>query len=294
MPPKPFVSVIVPSRNSASSIGDTIRSVLANGCAGFELIVVDDASTDGTLEAIESFSDSRIRVLRNSVPLGPAASINRAASEATGEFLFFTNADCKVSADWIEAGCRALSEESVVGVEGDIYYPVVPDSIRFKVPCNPFYHPFSKRISCPGRDFAAGNIAFRRTVFVELGGFDTTKYRFAREDTELGWRALRAGKIVHNPRMRVEHCIETWTLRSLLRNAARYEKDVLFLKEHGFFFFAWHRILHPRLTLLPLLVWKYRKMPLKDYAFLPALTLYLVAVRFFIWRGALRYRLFVV
>jgi glycosyltransferase involved in cell wall biosynthesis len=296
------VSIAVSAHNEAAHIRATLESILGNSFDDFELIVVDDASSDETSQLLASVTDARLRVIRNVVRAGPAVSLNTAARLATGEFIFFTDADCIVARDWLGQGLRAFraaggcedGSQTIIGVEGDIYYPVVPNSIRYKVPCNPFYHSFSRRISRPARDFASGNIAFRREVFLALGGFNEADYGSARQDTEFAWRALKAGRIVHNPTMRVEHRLEMWTLRGLFRSAARYEKDVLFFKEHGFFFFSWRRVLHPQLLLFPRVLWKYRRMPLRDYILLPGFLLYVLLLRLFIWRGALRYRTFVI
>src|SRR5690606_10673451 len=100
-------------------------------------------------------------------------------------------------------------------------------------------------------------------------------------------------RIVHCPAMRVLHRAERWTWRLLVENARRYERDVAFLKKHGFFFFKKGPILHPRFLFFPLLLWKYRRHLLTDLPFLPRWLGYVFLLRLHIWRAAWRDRVFV-
>lgn len=83
------ISVYIPTRNRVDLLAAAVRSVLAQGFSDFELIVVDDASTDGTASYLESISreDKRVRVLRNDGPRGAPASRNRAITQAVGDFI---------------------------------------------------------------------------------------------------------------------------------------------------------------------------------------------------------------
>jgi glycosyltransferase involved in cell wall biosynthesis len=83
------ISVYIPTHNRVDLLAVAVRSVLAQEFADFELIVVDDASTDGTAAFLESAaaSDQRIRFIRNDTPCGAPTSRNRAIREATGNFI---------------------------------------------------------------------------------------------------------------------------------------------------------------------------------------------------------------
>jgi len=86
------VSVLIPAYNCAATIGEALRSVLEQqGAEALEVIVVDDGSTDGTLEALAPWQD-RVRVLRQA-NRGPAAARNRALAAAQGEYIAFLDAD---------------------------------------------------------------------------------------------------------------------------------------------------------------------------------------------------------
>jgi len=90
----PAFSVVMPAFNTASMIGGAIASVLAQTRTDFELLVVDDASTDGTADVVRSLgSDSRIRLLRNDVTQGPGAARNRAIAEARAPFVSMLDSD---------------------------------------------------------------------------------------------------------------------------------------------------------------------------------------------------------
>ena len=85
--PAPTVSVCIPAYNAARFIGEAIGSVLAQTCRDFELVVVDDASADDTVDVVRRFSDPRLRLLRNARNLGLAGNWNRATSEARGRYV---------------------------------------------------------------------------------------------------------------------------------------------------------------------------------------------------------------
>ena len=88
-----LVSIIMPSYNTAQYIAESIRSVLAQTYANWELIIVDDCSTDHTDEIVGSFQDNRIKYLKNKKNSGAAVSRNRALREAKGRWIAFLDSD---------------------------------------------------------------------------------------------------------------------------------------------------------------------------------------------------------
>jgi glycosyltransferase involved in cell wall biosynthesis len=83
----PSVTLVTPTRNRAHTIGRAIRSVRAQTHADWEMVVVDDASTDGTERAVASFDDSRIRYVRQTEHVGPTGAKNRGFDEARGHWI---------------------------------------------------------------------------------------------------------------------------------------------------------------------------------------------------------------
>lgn len=89
-----LVSIVMPSYNTAKFIEETIESVLAQSYENWELILVDDCSTDNTDEVVSRFlSDERIRYIKNDTNSGAAVSRNRALREARGKWIAFLDSD---------------------------------------------------------------------------------------------------------------------------------------------------------------------------------------------------------
>ena len=88
-----LVSIIMPSYNTAKFIANSIQSVLMQTYQYWELIIVDDCSTDNTDEVVAKFKDSRIRYIKNDVNSGAAVSRNRALREAKGRWIAFLDSD---------------------------------------------------------------------------------------------------------------------------------------------------------------------------------------------------------
>lgn len=88
-----LVSIIMPSWNTARWIGESIESVINQTYKNWELIIVDDCSTDNTDEVVASYNDKRIRFFKNDINSGAAVTRNRAISQANGEWIAFLDSD---------------------------------------------------------------------------------------------------------------------------------------------------------------------------------------------------------
>jgi hypothetical protein len=108
---RPLVSVLLTAYNREAYIGASLESVLAQSCGNFELIVVDDRSSDATLAIAREYErrDSRVRVHANERNLGDYGNRNFAASLARGEFLKFHDSDDVMYAHCLEVMVRYLS-----------------------------------------------------------------------------------------------------------------------------------------------------------------------------------------
>jgi len=102
----PRVSVVIPTRNRAGLLRQTVRSVLDQSWPEVETIVVDEASQDETSSVLETFS-GRIRVIRNDSPEGPSAARNKGIDASTGKYVLFLDDDDLLHPDHIEDLVRA-------------------------------------------------------------------------------------------------------------------------------------------------------------------------------------------
>jgi len=115
----PPVSVLIPAYNEEKTIGASLASVLASDYPRFEVIVIDDGSTDATAAAVRPFlADPRVRYLRQE-NAGKAAALNRGAASATGEIILFTDADSVFEADTLRAGVAYFVDPGVGAVSGN-------------------------------------------------------------------------------------------------------------------------------------------------------------------------------
>lgn len=218
-------SVIVPVYNRREQIADCVRAVLACDFPRdrFELLVVDNGSTDGSAKAAE---EAGARVLREARP-NRCAARNRGANEAAGRWLVFTDSDCLPEAGWLEALDRAVAAlppgSPVAGLGGRIasappQNPVeayaelrgILDQAKFLEPGRLNSPPFA----------ATANLAVRRSAFLEAGGFDPESQWG--EDADLCWRLAEAGgTLQYVPEAAVIHCHRA-TPRELWRQTRGY------------------------------------------------------------------------
>lgn len=108
------VSVVLPAYNSMGVIGETMASILASSWSDFELVVVDDGSTDGTLDWLQAIVDPRVRIL-SQVNRGIGAARNRGIQAARGEFVAFIDHDDVWSVDYLETQMSFLASHPEIG-----------------------------------------------------------------------------------------------------------------------------------------------------------------------------------
>ncbi|MFZ0680873.1 glycosyltransferase family 2 protein, partial [Candidatus Binatus sp.] len=110
----PRVSVIIPAYNAVATIGGTIDSVIAQTLQDFEIICVDDGSTDGTLPTIRQYAD-RVRLIEQANS-GPAAARNNGAHNSSGEYLAFLDADDIWTPQFLERSVAALDADPALSL----------------------------------------------------------------------------------------------------------------------------------------------------------------------------------
>jgi GT2 family glycosyltransferase len=187
-----LVSVIIPTFNGRPRIQNTLDALFAQDFnEDFEIIVLDDGSTDGTADFVRSYSP-KIRV--SSQPnQGPGAARNHGACQAQGEIVLFTDDDCVPEKNWLMQMLRPFAENpEVVGVKGR-YRSEQPEIVaRFvQLEYEDKYDYMAKDTYIDFIDtYSAG---FRRLVFLESGGYDTEFPVACAEDIELSYRLSQKG-----------------------------------------------------------------------------------------------------
>ena len=147
------VSVLVIVKNEENFISSCLSSLLAQTFKNFEIVIVDDLSSDATKEKIFAFDDERIHYFVNKKFIGRSGSRNISLELAKGKYLFFTDGDCCVHKKWIEEGMKYLENPNVVGVEGKTIYV----SEEYKPTRSDFVVENSR-----GGQFMTCNIAYKR------------------------------------------------------------------------------------------------------------------------------------
>jgi glycosyltransferase involved in cell wall biosynthesis len=196
----PLFSVILPTRDRAATLGRAIASVLRQSAGDFELIVIDDGSSDATAEVLGRFApDARVRVERTE-PRGSAAARNRGAALARGRYLAFQDSDDEWVPDKLARAREVLekADEDVAVCYGDMMR-VRPDGSTALFPA-PRDIRKGRLIDEATGDFQVVHIGIqsaviRRDCFEAAGGFDEAFTRYI--DMELFVRLALNHRFVH-------------------------------------------------------------------------------------------------
>ena len=201
-----LVSVVIPARNAASSIGDLVRAVATQETSGahLEVLVVDDGSTDGTAAAAEA-AGART-VARSGDSGNPAIARNLGASSADGDPVVFLDADCRPTPDWLSRLLAGHATGAVV-VGGSLD---LPPGLAAMARCDYYcgcYHVHSRRPRGEVPNHPPGNLSVRRAEFARTRGW-TEGQPAAYAHEELAWQAevrRNGGRILFEPSAVVLH-----------------------------------------------------------------------------------------
>jgi GT2 family glycosyltransferase len=205
---RPSISVIIPVKNDLSGIQLMLDSLRRQSVA-HELIVVDNGSTDGTREFLES---QGVRVL-HFPGLRVGALRNRGVEVSSGDCTVFADSDHEVGEDWLEKGMEVLMSDPQVAACGSHYLP--PENSTW-VQRTWAIHRLRKSRTQEVDWLASGNLFVRRDRFVEVGGFNENLV--AAEDVDLCHRLRsKGGRILHDARIASVHHGEAPTLNRFFR-----------------------------------------------------------------------------
>jgi len=195
-------SVIIPVYNAEAIIARTLEALLAQECGEpFEVITVDDGSTDYTAEILAKYP---IKLLRKSNG-GPASARNLGVKNASGEIILFLDSDCVPEPGWLQAMTAPFRQPEIAGVKGR--YITRQKSLTARFVQLEFAERYRMLEKLPFIDFVDSySAAFRKTAFFQVGGFDESFPKADNEDVDLSYKLANAGfKMVYRPEAVVEH-----------------------------------------------------------------------------------------
>ncbi|MBI4666715.1 MAG: glycosyltransferase [Nitrospinae bacterium] len=197
------VSVVVPAYNAQKTITACLAGLFSQSYPEelYEVIVVDDGSTDNTGAFAKNFPVRYIRQ-ENS---GPATARNAGAKESRGGLIMFTDSDCVPTNKWIEEMARPFGDPQVAAVKGA--YKTTQGSLTARFAQVEFEERFEMLKAADSIDMVdTYSAAFRAEVFWGAGGFDESFPAANNEDTDLSYKLSSAGKrMVFNPSAIVFH-----------------------------------------------------------------------------------------
>ncbi|MBF2064906.1 MAG: glycosyltransferase [Calothrix sp. C42_A2020_038] len=225
----PIVSVIIPTYNSEKTIKKTIQSVLNQTFCNFEIIIINDASTDSTLDIISKINDFRIKLFTYS-KAGANISRNRGLSHAIGKFISFLDADDIWTCHKLQSQVKALQDnpEAAVCYSWTDY---IDENDKFVVT--------GTHITANGNVYDkllltnflenGSNPLIRKEALIELGGFDESLN--AGQDWDMWLRLAAKYNFIAVPKVQILYRISS---NSLSSNLARQEKACLQVLEKAY------------------------------------------------------------
>lgn len=230
----PLVSVIVPVYNQLQHTWNCLKALSAHaGPTPFEVIVVDDGSSDATASEVPRIGG--IRFHKNPQNLGFIGACNAGAALARGRYLFFLNNDTAVQPGWLEPLVQTYADFERVGLVGcKLIYPdgrlqeaggiVFRDGSGWNY--GRFEHPDDPRYDYPREvDYCSGAaILIEKALFDSFGGFDTLYQPAYYEDTDLAFKVRAAGlRVIYQPASRVIHFEGATSGTDLSSGTKRYQ-----------------------------------------------------------------------
>ena len=237
----PRFSIVICTYNGARTIEQCLRGVQALRYDNYEVIVVNDGSTDGTAEMVSNFSSVRLITTENQ---GLSQARNVGLKASTGEFVAYLDDDAWPDPDWLHYLEHAFENSTHAGIGGPNIPPVDSGFIENCVANSPG-GPVHVLLADDVAEHIPGcNMAFRREFLEQVGGFDPT-FRVAGDDVDLCWRIQEnGGTLGYHAAAMVWHR-RRHTIRGYLKQQKGYGKAEALLeakwpeKYNGFGHISW-------------------------------------------------------
>lgn len=198
-------SIIIPVFNAEKTIKDTLRALeKQEGIArkDFEVIAVDDGSTDKTIQMARKFRNVKLLKQKHK---GPAAARNLGARKAKGDVIVFTDSDCVPESNWLKEMLEPFKDKEIIGVQGA--YKTKQKSLIARFGQAEIEERYDKMLNFRFVDWIGTySGAYRKKEFLKAGGFDESFPIASGEDPDLSFRMAKKGKkLVFNPKAIVYH-----------------------------------------------------------------------------------------
>jgi GT2 family glycosyltransferase len=209
------VTVIIPVFNGGSDLDKCVGAIAASTHPVFEIILVDDGSTDGMTQSVATRYGAR--VIRREQMLGPASARNLGALEARGDVIFFTDADVLLDPTAIAVAVRTLdADPGLCAVFGS--YDDQPGHAAFLSQYrNLLHHWVHQTGNTEAFTFWTGCGAIRREALLHVGGFSENYARPSIEDIELGARLRAAGFRIRLEKTMLGQHLKCWRFWNMLK-----------------------------------------------------------------------------
>ena len=217
----PFISVIIPNHNGEKTIALCLDGALASQYPNYEVVVVDDCSSDNSAIILEKYPCKLISLSEHG---GAAKARNTGARNSKGEILFFIDADCIMQPDTLAKVSAAYKENGPGVIIGGTYSWLPYDDQNFFSIFQSVYIHYSETKNCRNPDYIATHaMLISADLFQKSGGFNE-QFMPILEDVELSHRLKRMGHTLRmDTNIQVRH-IFNFTLAKSMRNGIRKSK----------------------------------------------------------------------
>jgi len=227
---EPMVSVILPAYNASGYIGEAVRGVLSQTYTNFELIIIDDGSTDNTADIVKSVDDERIRYIRTENQ-GNYFARNRGLKESKGRYIAFLDSDDIWLEDKLKTQISIFLKDNDIGLCCTDYY-VFFDEDKKNV-YKDTQHTFSEELMRQKRFIEilllkniiiTSSVMVKNACFKHLGGFDTAHQNAM--DYEMWLRIAMDYKIYYAKERTLLKRLHRWNIS---KNRIKEQKALLYI-----------------------------------------------------------------
>lgn len=213
------ISIVIPNYNGAKTIGNCLEAAFISAYQSFEIIIVDDCSTDDSVEIIRKFPCKLIRLDKHS---GASKARNVGAQDSVGKILFFIDADCLLQEDTLFLVNKAFQKYNNGNIVIGGTYTMIPYDDSFFSTFQSIFINYSETKFKEAPDYIATHaMIVDNKIFRDIGGFKEDFFLPILEDVELSHRLRRAGyRLVIDPEILVRH-IFNFSLFGSILNAVR-------------------------------------------------------------------------